>query len=165
MAVEGLGHWREDPQELLRLGVKQLNKQPSNEAWKQLSIVQQSPQDDDTLLSLMLEFVRSALWDAKKNEPRHCLPPDVVNGIAADLNLALFNFWKDELCGPLTERYLNIHSKEQLEQLGRDCGAWTEIKGPKSYLIEQFLASRETGPLKFPAELEKCKQPKGFWEK
>ena len=90
----------------------------------------------------VLEFLKALLWDAKENAPARLLPGYVIEGAAEDLRIDLATEWASRrmFAGPLTESYFNLHSKEQLADLGQEWGVFVDAGKPKATIIAQLLA-------------------------
>jgi len=104
-----------------------------------------------------LDFLRALLWDAKENAPARLLPGYAIEWAAADLGVDLAAEWRkpgasgQAFAGPLTESYLEWHSKEQLADLGQEWGVFVDAGKPKATIIAQLLAGAAARPL--PREL------------
>jgi ParB/RepB/Spo0J family partition protein len=102
------------------------------------------------------ELITRLLWF--KNEPRKDFPDDVVLGIAADLKIDLKKVWKTDQAGPLTARYFDLHSKDQLIDLAKELHMSIEPNNTKSEIIAQLLASSKRRTVSFPKDLDKIKR-------
>jgi len=99
-------------------------------------------------------------------QPTRTVPDADVAKIAAFLRVGVEAAWLEDQAGPLSESYWNLHTREQLVELGAELKV-AEIKPsmPKPAMVKAFLAHRpkpddiDVG-LNLPKELKKAKRPK-----
>jgi hypothetical protein len=85
--------------------------------------------------------------------PCQMLPPEVVCGLAELLKVDLAAIWKKDRAGPLTERYFELHSKEQLAELAQEWDVFIDPNKPKSSIITILSATSHDRHLPLPKEL------------
>jgi len=115
------------------------------------------------------EYLASCLFTAAGG-PVRLVDEDQVLAIAADLEIDLGMLWSDEQCGPLSEQYWGLHTREQLEELSRELNVSLEGASKRADMIQRFLDYKPADEddantaaskaLPYPKELAKCKRPK-----
>jgi ParB/RepB/Spo0J family partition protein len=106
-----------------------------------------------------LAYVQRALvmawlrFDPKSSDgPSTMFPDGGVPALAAHLEIDTLAAWREDLAGPLSQAYFELHTKEQLAGLGRELGVHVDEAKPKGVIVKQLLASPAT-KRKLPAEL------------
>jgi len=92
-------------------------------------------------------LVRRSLWDGENGATR-LLPDRVIEQLAVDLEIDFAAAWAKEKGGPLTEDFLEIHTKDQLEELGEQLGVYVGRAKTKSDMVKLIIA--HTKPTKLP---------------
>jgi ParB/RepB/Spo0J family partition protein len=108
----------------------------------------------------MLAMIARCLWEEEQDasegdgsgEPSPMLPPRVVEGLADLLSIDLAEAWRQDHCGPLTERYYNLHTKDQLIALGKEIDVFVPANASKAGAIQLFMGPRAVS-LRLPKEL------------
>ncbi len=85
-----------------------------------------------------------------------------VEQIALALGIDLEECWVSTQCGPLSQRYWELHTAEQLYTLGRQLGVHGKlpVAAKKGDLVKAFLDLKPTQTKQIPRELAKIKRPK-----
>ncbi len=84
------------------------------------------------------------------------IPDEDVQAIANQLAIDLAAAWKKDALGPLTERWLNLRSKEAIGELAKGWGL--KIGGGKAEMVAAL--AKKANRQKPPAELVKPKRPR-----
>jgi len=131
--------------------------------------------DEDDLMTVLAEFLAGVFFDLATGEPNARVENRDVVALAESIDLIddLEAWWLEEQAGPLSERFWNLHTKAQLQELGEELDLWDNSQEeldktavlPKAAIVRAFLKQKpaedatEAG-LDLPAELAKCKRPK-----
>lgn len=102
---------------------------------------------------LVLEWIK---FDPKKG-PSEMFPSDRVEALAQDLKVEPAKVWRNELAGPLSEAYFQLHTKDQLQELADELGVYVEAGKGKEAMVKRLLNSGETKK-KLPKELAGSRQ-------
>ena len=79
-------------------------------------------------------------WSPKaKDGPRRGVPAADVEAIGDFLCIAPEKAWRQEQAGPLSEGYWNLHTKDQLLELGKKSGLGLDKSATKAELVKAFL--------------------------
>ncbi len=79
------------------------------------------------------------------------VPDQDLAAIAATLDVDHQAAWRKEQAGPLTEEYWNIHTKDQLAELGEEVGVYIAAEQAKSVAVKLLSSPGRAVPL--PREL------------
>jgi hypothetical protein len=101
--------------------------------WKAIAGV-----DDQRMPAAALDLVRRMFFDEKEG-PCAALPDYVVEGAAQELGIDVEAAWQKEQCGPLTERYYSLHTKDQLLALSDEVGGCADSTLSKSDMVSALL--------------------------
>lgn len=94
------------------------------------------------------------VWSPEDQAPVPLLSPEEVAGIADFLCVDEAAAWQQDQAGPLSRRYWELHTKDELAALGKQLNV--ELAGTKAALVETLLERRgEPKPLALPKELAK----------
>jgi ParB family chromosome partitioning protein len=102
-------------------------------------------------------------FDAKAG-PRTVFPDDDVAALAGELGIDLAREWQKNLAGPLTEGFFELHTKEQLEALGKELGVYIDGAKSKGWMVKQLMAAAETES-RLPKELGGMDEGRGTRKK
>ncbi len=91
-----------------------------------------------------------SIWRTRSRTPRPVIPAKEVELLAGELSVDLAAAWQAEKCGPLTERYFELHNKGQLAELAKTAGVHVEENQPKPVMIKLLTDKR---PFPLPKEL------------
>ena len=145
---------KQDREGDLVAAVQSVGGKPLLDGWELLGEVPVVKRDD-VLVELATRWLCK---NVETGEPSPMLPADVVEALADELGLDAENLdyaWAARKCGPLTERWLNLHSKDQLAQMVKDLGCPLILQNEakkKSGLVSALLnPATPAGPL--PSEL------------
>ena len=123
-------------------------------------------QQVEDLDAAVLAYLARWFWrDDPKNEgPQKYVFDDTVALIAADLGLDLAAAWQADYCGPLTERYLRLGTKDHLQQLAAELGAHVEPRWTGEQLVvnvQRHLRGVGVKDRQLPKELARYAEKKG----
>jgi hypothetical protein len=104
----------------------------------------------DKLRALVVRLLRAWLWDSKANVPSAAVPAADVERLAKDLNVILFAAWRQDMAGPLSQDYFELHNKEQLVALGKELDVYLEPSKPKSVMVSLLMSKK---PTRLPKEI------------
>jgi hypothetical protein len=104
----------------------------------------------------VVEFASRLFHDDKDGPQSDALPDRVVAMIADELSIDVADWWQEELAGPLTEAYFELHTKDQLGELSRELRAVVR-EGGKAEMVRMLITSPETRK-RLPRELAKGKK-------
>jgi len=111
---------------------------------------------DEDVSDVVTELLQAFFWHAE-NGPAQELPDEDVAAIAAHLEVPVEAWWKEEQCGPLTENYWNLHTKDQLVAIAAKHRLDHTASQPKRDLVALLMTSPEVNEAGVPKELLKAK--------
>jgi ParB/RepB/Spo0J family partition protein len=76
------------------------------------------------VIDLTTEYARYLFWRSASDEPEDVVADEDVQAIAEYLRIDLAAAWAEGQAGPLSKRYWDAHTKEELLALGQKIGAW-----------------------------------------
>jgi ParB/RepB/Spo0J family partition protein len=106
-------------------------------------------------------WARRMFWiDDHREDGAACqwVAPRDVEAIAEHLELDLVEIWRADRAGPLTEAYWELHTKDQLVELGQELKVTVDPSKPKSVAVKSFM-----GPgrhIALPKEIIRVKRPR-----
>jgi|GEM_PF-605649 len=115
--------------------------------WERLSAA-----DGDKLPAIASRMASGLFFNLEAKLPERHVPAKLVESIAADLEVDLAAAWRHELAGPLTEGYFNLHTKEQLVELGGELNVFLGDASSKSVMVKRLMGAIETKQT-LPAEI------------
>lgn len=120
--------------------------------------------DDAGAERVLCDVVMRMYWIEPKEGPKDAEGPSpiVPAGDVCDtvelLGIDLAAEWRHDRLGPLTQPWLEAHTKDQLVDLGRELGVYVEPAKPKTAAVNVLLNQQKSLPM--PKELRQPKRPK-----
>jgi ParB/RepB/Spo0J family partition protein len=110
----------------------------------------------------VLSWLRARFWDAEEKGPVQEVPAIDVERIAAHLGVDPAAAWKADQKADIGEGFWNLHTKEQLLELGKELGVHFDAAEQKTAMIKRLMTAAK--PLAMPRELagEKRKRKKAM---
>lgn len=102
----------------------------------------------------LVEIVRELVWSSQHG-PQIPMPDDVVEAMAGQFHVDLAELWKGDQRGEAGRKYYELHTREQLVELGEELGAYLNPGLDKAGMISMLQAKIA---LKLPKELAKPKR-------
>jgi len=113
--------------------------------------------DDRAVIERALDFLEEMFWDTDER-PNQIIPNEAVMAITEQLAIDLAAAWKEDAAGELTERWLNLRSKDALTDMARIAGVRPLDGVSKGDVVHLLNSNRKK--IKPPAELLKPKKPR-----
>lgn len=113
---------------------------------------------EDEIEPVLGRTIAKWFWD---DGPVAVAYSDDLGPLATYLVIDRQRAWSEDQAGELSLAYWNLHSKEQLLELGKELGVEVEASAKKTDLVDRFMARNdlEVEPLAMPQELQNLKTP------
>jgi len=99
----------------------------------------------------VLSWLRGRFWDAEEKGPAREVPAQDVERIAVFLGVDPAAAWKGDQKADAGEGFWNLHTKEQLLDLGKELGVHFDAQLTKAVMIKRLMTAAK--PLAMPREL------------
>jgi ParB/RepB/Spo0J family partition protein len=99
----------------------------------------------------VLSWLQARFWDAEEKGPVQEVPAIDVERIAAHLAIDPAAAWKADQKADIGEGFWNLHTKEQLLELGKELGVHFDAAEQKTAMIKRLMTAAK--PLAMPREL------------
>jgi ParB/RepB/Spo0J family partition protein len=127
--------------------------------WPGLTSLAASHFEDLSRGSLLVSYAASYFWQPGPDggHPVESMLPGDVEAIAGSLQIDLDAAWRHGQAGPLSARWWNLFTKEELVEQARALRAYVDPAKPKSVMVKVLLAIK---PCPLPKEMKKLKVAK-----